>query len=515
MEKMTTPLWFGTAPAPEFESFKTGVHVDVAIVGAGITGLTAAALLKERGKTVAVIEKGRVASGESGHTTAHLTEAVDARYHSIAKDFDKDAARLVAEASRASIEQIASFVERYSIRCGFRRLPGYLYTETRAKIAELKKEAAAASEAGCAARFVEEIPLPFATRGGVRFENQAQFHPRRYLIAIAQRVPGHGSYLFDDTYVTKIEDGEPCVVETNHGKLTASVVFQATDSPVSGFNTVYIRQFAYRTYALAYRFEGERPDGLFWDTYDPYHYTRWQETDEGVYMIVGGADHKVGDQSDTEAPFEDVNRYVTERFGARPIAYRWSGQVFEPADGLPFIGRAGNIYVSTGYAGQGMTFGTVGGMVVSDLITGRQNAWAELFDVKRLHLRGAMKDLVVENADYPRHIIADRIARLNVEAKDVVDIRAGEGKIISIEGKKVALHRDVAGALHAISPVCTHMGCDVAWNSSEKSWDCPCHGSRFGVDGGVIHGPAQKALQQYEVEERKAPQKEDRDESRA
>jgi glycine/D-amino acid oxidase-like deaminating enzyme/nitrite reductase/ring-hydroxylating ferredoxin subunit len=514
MEKTTTPLWVGTAPAPRFDRLRTGVHVDVAIIGAGITGLTAAVLLKERGRTVAVIEKGSVAGGESGHTTAHLTEAVDARYHSIARTMSKEAARLVAEASRASIEQIAALIERYSIRCGFRRLPGYLYSETRDKVSELKKEAAAAREAGLATTFIDDVPLPFDTRGAVRWENQAQFHPREYLIALAARVPGDGSYLFDETYVEKIEDGEPCVVETAGGRLTAGAVFQATNVPVSGFNSVFVRAFPYRTYALAYRVDGNHPDGLFWDTFDPYHYTRWQETSEGVFMIVGGADHKVGDESDTEKPFAEVHQYVVERFGERSPAYRWSGQVLEPADGLPFIGGSGNIYISTGYAGQGMTFGTVGGMIVSDLITGRPNAWAELFDVKRLQLRGAMKDLVVENLDYPRHMIEDRVARLNVEGKHLLDVERGEGKIISLEGKKVALHRDAAGALHAVSPVCTHMGCDVAWNAAEKSWDCPCHGSRFGVDGGVIHGPAQKALTRYEIEERKAPAAADRPESR-
>ena len=502
MTKQMESLWMGNRPAPRFESLRAGVHVDVAIVGAGITGLTAAVLLKERGKRVAVIEKGRVASGESGHTTAHLTEAIDARYYHVARAFDQDAARLVADASRAAIEQIASLVERYAIECRFRRVPGYLYTETRNKVAELKKEAGAATAAGLTARFIEEVPLPFATRGAVVFENQAQFHPREYLLALAARIPGDGSFIFDETYVTRLEEGEPCVIETEGGRITSDAIFQATNVPISGFNSLFIKAAPYRTYAIAYQVEGEHPDGLFWDTADPYHYTRWQETDEGTFMIVGGEDHKVGHESDTEKCFQRLHDYTVEHFGSHPVRYRWSGQVHEPADGLPFIGQAGEVFVSTGYAGQGMTFGTVGGMIVADLVTGRPNAWKDLFDHRRTHLRGAMKDLVSENVDFPRRIIVDRVARQNVETRELFDVKAGEGRIVSVDGRKLAVHRDDSGAIHAVSPICTHMKCDVAWNHSEKSWDCPCHGSRFGVDGGVIHGPAQEALQRVEVEER-------------
>ncbi|HUP43952.1 MAG TPA: FAD-dependent oxidoreductase [Thermoanaerobaculia bacterium] len=501
MDNQTHSLWIATASSPQFGPLRDGTHVDVAIIGAGISGLTAALLLKERGKRVAVIEKNRIAEGESGHTTAHLTEAVDARYHFISRSFSREAARIVADASRGAIEQIATIVDRLSIDCGFRRLPGYLYSETRSHVAELKKEAAAAGEAGVAARFVEEVPLPFPTRGAVLFENQAQFHPRQYLIALASRIPGDGSYLFDGTPVVKIVDGEPCVVETENGRLTADVIFQATDVPISGFTSIFLKDASYRTYAAAYLVEGPHPDGLFWDTFDPYHYTRWQETADGTFLIAGGEDHKVGQETDTDGCFDRLNRYVMEHFGSRPLRYRWSGQVIEPADGLPFIGSAGKIFVSTGYAGQGMTFGTVGGMIVADLITGRPNAWAELFDVTRKHARGAVKDLVMENADYPRRMIVDRVARRNVDTKELLDVKEGEGKIVSLDGRKAAVHRDDGGGLHAVSPVCTHMNCDVAWNQAERTWDCPCHGSRFDVDGGVIHGPARAALQPLDIDE--------------
>jgi glycine/D-amino acid oxidase-like deaminating enzyme/nitrite reductase/ring-hydroxylating ferredoxin subunit len=501
MEQTTTSLWIGTAPSPSFGPLREGQHVDVAIIGAGITGLTAAMLLKQRGKRVAVIEKERIVSGETGNTTAHITEAIDARYHFVARTFSKDAARVVAQASRASIEQIASFVQQYNIECAFKRLPGYLYTERRGDVAELKKEAIAAAEAGVAAKFTESVPLPFATRGGVMFENQAQFHPRRYLFGLVPHIQGDGSFIFDNTHVTDIKEGEPCVVETSHGTITADLVFEATNVPIAGFISLNLKDAAYRTYALACPWEGENPDGLFWDTDEPYHYTRWQETDQGKFLIVGGADHKVGQEKDTESCFADLEKYTAEKFGKRTTAFRWSGQVIDPVDGLPYIGQAGKMFVSTGYAGQGMTFGTVGGMIVADLITGRENPWADLFNANRIKARGAIKDFVTENVDFPKHIIKDRILRLDVETKRTVDVKPGEGKIASIAGQKVALFRAENGTLQAVSPICTHMRCDVHFNNAEKTWDCPCHGSRFKTDGAVLNGPAKEPLEKLEVEE--------------
>ena len=457
--------------------------------------MTAAMLLKRRGKRVAVIEKGRIGSGETGRTTAHLTEAVDRRYYSIARSFNKETARAVAEASRASIEQIAAFVKELSIDCYFRRVPGYLYTEKRSFVSEIKKEAAAASDAGLKARLVTEVPLPFPTRAAVLFEDQAQFHPGKYLEALASHFAGDGCHIFDETHVLDVKEKTPCVVETNGGSLTADAVFMATNVPIVGYTTLHTKGAAYRTYAIAYRVEGPHPDGLFWDTADPYHYTRWQETDEGTFMIVGGEDHKVGQSAEAEEKFERLHHYVEEHFGSLPIAYRWSGQVIDPVDGLPYIGGNGKTFVSTGYAGQGMTFGTLGGMIVADLIAGRENRWADLFDEKRAHVRGAITQFVTENVDFPKHILKDRVAGMDVEAKTTIDVERGEGKIVSVGGKKVAAYRDDSDQVIALSPVCTHMRCDVAWNSAEKTWDCPCHGSRFNTDGSVINGPAREPLE--------------------
>jgi len=501
LNQQTISLWLASSVAPRFEPLRDGVHVDVAVIGGGITGVTAAILLKNRGKRVAVIEKERIASGETGNTTAHITEAIDARYQTIGRTFSKDAAKQVAQASRASIEQIASFVREYSIECSFRRLPGYLYTEKRSYVSEVKREAAAAADAGLRVKLLDEAPLPFLTRSAVMFEDQAQFHPREYLTALAERIRGDGSFVFEETHVVDIREGEPCVVECTNGKLTADAVFMATNVPIAGFTSLHIKDAAYRTYALAYAIDEKHPDGMFWDTADPYHYTRWQETDAGTYMIVGGEDHKVGKNEDTEESFAKLQQYTTDLWSAHPLHHRWSGQIIEPVDGLPYIGGSGKLYVSTGYSGQGMTFGTLGAMIVADLITGRDNPFADLFDWKRIHARGAIKDLVRENVDFPTHIVGDRVMRRDVDTKQLFDVKSGEGKIVALDGRKIAAFRDDAGSLHCVSPVCTHMKCDVSWNTAEKTWDCPCHGSRFTVDGDVLNGPARESLPKIFLDE--------------
>lgn len=497
MEISSHPLWTAHDAAIALNPLRGGAEADVVIVGAGITGLTAARLLRDAGRRVIVVEKDAIGAGETGRTTAHVTEAMDARYHAIRRTFGPDAARLVASASHRAIEQIAMFVERDTIDCGFRRLPGFLYTENRNRVAELKSEAVAAKEAGLAASFTTDVPLPFPTRGAVRFDDQAQLHPLQYLRGLFSKIA--------DAVVRaaalKIEGGEPCIVETDAGTIRAGAVILATNAPIADA-IVHIAIVPRRTYALAFKAEGEHPEGLFWDTADPYHYTRWQD----AYLIVGGEDHKTGEESERDR-FAALETFAAAHFQTAAAQYRWSGQIIESADGLPLIGPhpiKPNVYVATGYSGQGMTMGTFAAMLLWDRINNRRNACAELFDPARLPRSGARK-IVEEGAGYAKHIIADRIAQADVAADNTFDVKSGEGKIVLHDGRKMAIHRDDGGALHAVSPVCTHMKCDVTWNAAEKTWDCPCHGSRFGIGGDVINGPATKALEKIEVREEELP----------
>jgi glycine/D-amino acid oxidase-like deaminating enzyme/nitrite reductase/ring-hydroxylating ferredoxin subunit len=491
VQQQTTSLWQATASSPAYEPLRGDTRVDVVIVGAGITGLTAALLLAEKGKRVAVIEKETIASGETGNTTAHITVAIDARYHYVQRHYSKEEAKLVAGASQASLEKIAELVQRYSIDCHFKRVPGYLYTEKRKYVAELKNEAAAAREAGLAAQWVDSVPLPFETRGAVLWPDQAQFHPYEYITALARHAAAAGVQIHERTFAKKIEQG---LVETEHGNVTADAVFMATNVPVSGFTHVHVKAAAYRSYAIGFSDSGNAREGLFWDTADPYHYTRWQDTSEGRFMIVGGEDHRVGEEEETEACFDRLRSYTRESFGEHPERYRWSGQVIEPHGGLPMIGGSKDVYISTGYAGQGMTFGTAGAMLVSDLILGVENPWADLFDPNRNRPHVTTKEFITENMHFPAHLAADRLTSADVEGKSTDEVQPGEGRILKLDGRKVAAYRDDGGTLHCLSPICPHMGCDVAWNGAERSWDCPCHGSRFTPTGEVLNGPAHKPL---------------------
>lgn len=510
MNKENRSLWAATSPESSYSSLKGKIEVDVAVVGGGITGLTAALLLKRAGKKVAVIEKSRIATGESGQTTAHLTEVVDTRFHKIASDFGKERARAVAESSRAAIAQIAQLVTELKIDCAFERVPGFLYAESLTDMVELKRELKAMQQAGIGAQWVKEVPVPFESRGAIMVEDQAQFHPGNYLEALAKAVDSDGSHVFERSRVVELRDGEPCRLKTENGSIVAREIIVATNNPISNRVTMQTKIANYRTYAIAARIENIRSRlsaGLFWDNQDPYHYTRLH----GDYVLIGGEDHKTGTIENTGASYEKLIEYAHAKWGVSEIAYRWSGQITRPVDGLPYIGRAPlsrHEYVATGYTGNGMTFGTIAGMLLSDEVLGRANSWSKLYDATRINLRASAFKYISENKDYLICMIKGRIEP--PEAKSLSEVGVGEGKIVEIAGKKVAVYHDEIGTLHALSPVCTHLGCHVSFNRSERTWDCPCHGSRFGVDGRVLNGPATVDLKPVEISERPPQQLEKR-----
>lgn len=501
LPESTTPLWIATSPATNLQPLQRDLEVDVAVIGAGITGVTAALLLKRAGKRVALIEKNRIVTGETGHTTAHLTEVTDAGAAEIMRDFGKEKARLVYASTREALMCIAELIETERIQCGFRRVPAYIYTEREEDIDWLREEADAAAQMGIDCVFTREVPLPFPTKAAVTYRNQAQFHPREYLLPLARLIEGNGCVVFEQTQVTNIKDGEPCVVETSRGQVRCAAVVVAANVPISNRMAIHTKLAAYRTYAIASRVEpAAAVEGLFWDTDDPYHYTRSQTTSDGTFLIIGGEDHKTGQQNDTDEPYQRLLDYARSRFGIRSVDYRWSGQIIEPVDGLPYIGRnsfSKNVYVATGYSGVGMTNGTLAAMILSDLILGRENRYVDLYDPTRLKV-GALKDFISENLDYPSYLVSDRLTSHDVEAGSLEAIGRGDGAIVKLEGKKVAAYRDEAGEIRKLSTICTHLGCSVRWNSAEKSWDCPCHGSRFSTSGEVLNGPAVASLQKIE-----------------
>lgn len=497
----TKSYWHDSTPRGAHKPLGADLSVDVAIVGAGITGLTAALLLAREGRKVAVLEARRAGEGDTGKTTSHITELLDTRYYQLASDFGKDGARLAAQSQRAAIERIAGFVREEAIDCAFERVPAYLYAEKGGDGREIERELEAAREVGLEVSPVETMPLPIAIERAFRLENQARFHPLRYLDALVAGLTRAGGLIFEGTQVVDFADGEPCRLTTAGGQVvTATRALACTYSPSSTRFALHTRVAAYRSYVVALRAD-DVPEGLYWDNDDPYHYTRREPLPGGGYLlIVGGEDHKTGTEKDTLAAFERLEAYARDRFGDRPVAYRWSGQILETVDGLPFVGKAphsSHTYVATGYSGNGITHGTMAGMLLADLALDRDNPWSELYSPSRVKPVASAKDFVVENASVASHFVGDRLKK--PEAPTVDEVRPGEGKLIRRGGEALAVYRDESGRAHVCSAVCPHLGCLVQWNNAERTWDCPCHGSRFEPSGDVINGPAVKGLEQKET----------------
>jgi len=506
-------LWLRNSDLPFFPRLRGEVTVDVTVVGGGISGLTAAVLLARAGKRVAVVEARRIGSGETGRTTAHLTELLDTRYYELSSKFGKDGARQAAESSRCAIDRIEEFTRILGNGCGFQRVPAFLYTENAEHRDALLRELASLGEVGSDAVWTDEVPLPIQNFGGIRVERQAQFRPLDYLSALVAEFQKRGGVIFEQSPMLELSEreGKPCRVSTPDGAVSSRDVLELTNTPVSNLFAIHSKVAAYRSYALAATLPPGAPaEGLFFDTETPYHYLRTEHTSEGAFLIVGGEDHKTG-QDDGSRRFTALEDYLHQHFPNAELRYRWSGQLIEPADGLPYIGKnsgSEHVYIATGFSGNGITFGTLAGMILSDAVLGLENPFAELYTATRVKPIAQAPKVISESLDFPAYLTRDRLLRKG-DVDGVERIPNGEGRLIHSGGKMLAVYRDEQGQLHKRSAVCTHLGCNVRFNSAEKSWDCPCHGSRFDVDGQVINGPALTALAEVEdsstLEERPAP----------
>jgi len=484
----TTPYWSESASISRFPKLDTDERCDVLVIGGGITGLTAAYLLSSAGKSVVLLERSRLAEIDTGHTSAHLTMVTDMRLGELSKHFGRDHARAVWDAGIAAMWKIEAIAQQQKIDCGFEWIPGYLHAprartlrlaeqdarsghegqdgrdgqEGRRAPGEFAEEAKTASDLGFDASFVDDVP--FVGGPGVRFENQARFHPRKYLSGLARVLSDRGVKIFEHSEVEEFTD-RPLGAKANSCAVTCGDVVVATHTPLMGNKglvgaSLFQTKLAlYTSYVAAGRVaRGTVPDALFWDTADPYQYLRIEPHRDFDLVILGGEDHKTGQAADTSKCYARLEAALKSLVPGVELTHRWSGQVIETPDGLPYIGwHAEHQFAATGYSGNGMTFGTLAAMMASDAILGRRNPWSDLFDPARKVVRGGTWDYVTENKDYPYYMIRDRVA-------------GAEG------------------------PTCTHMGCATTWNKAERTWDCPCHGSRFRPSGAVISGPAESPL---------------------
>lgn len=497
----TSPFWSTSAAFPQFPKLAGNAAADEVVVGAGITGLTAAYLLAKAGKRVVVLERHRCAGIDTGHTSAHLAMVTDTRLSELAKRFGRNHAQAVWDGGLAAIAQIDEIIREHDIDGGFEWIDGYLHAPLHDDSGDRSKgfeeEAALARELGFDAEYVDRTPL--IGLPGVRFEGQARVHPRKYLAGVAQAIVALGGRIHEHSEADEFS-AEPRAVTSNGWTVTCDDVVIATHNPLVGLSgtagaALFQTKLAlYTSYVIAGRVpRGSVPDGLWWDTGDPYFYLRVEPRGDHDLLIFGGEDHKTGQEPDPKARYRRLEERLAEIVPGVELTHRWSGQVIETPDGLPYIGRsAEHQYSATGYAGNGLTFGTLAGMMMSDAILDRTNPWAELFDPNRKALTRGLWEYIKENADYPYYMIRDRFA--GAEARSLRSVKRDQGKILERNGAKVAAYRDPAGAVTLRSATCTHMGCVVQWNPAERTWDCPCHGSRFKPTGQVISGPAEAPL---------------------
>ena len=502
MPRTTESIWWQGARGRPTEPLGLDLRTDVCVIGAGIAGLTTAYLLARAGRRAVVVESHTVGSGETGRTSAHLSSALDDRFQVLARLHGPNGARMARASHEAAIDLIQHIVSEEGIDCDFARVDGYLFLPPNGSLEVLEAELEAAREAGCdEAEWCLQLPIP-GFRGGpaIRFPKQAQFQPIAYLHGLARALIKRGGAIWEDTRVTEVDAGPPARIVTQAGPvITADHVVSATNAPVIGWAGAQSRQVACRTYVLAMRIApGAVPPGLYWDLAEPYHYVRrW-----GEVLLIGGEDHRTGeDEDDSVSRFRRLGEWAQARFPVDGTLARWSGQVLEPVDGLGYIGRNpgrhGHVYIITGDSGHGLTHGTLGGRLITDLIRGAANPWAPLYDPARLTLRAAGEYLKANLATV-RHL-AEHVTP--GEVATAAEIPRGAGAVIRRGLAKIAVYRDEANLLHEHSAICPHLGCVVHWNPVEHTWDCPCHGSRFTPDGQVINGPAMKGL--AEVAERR------------
>jgi glycine/D-amino acid oxidase-like deaminating enzyme/nitrite reductase/ring-hydroxylating ferredoxin subunit len=494
---MTTlaSLWLETVERSPRPPLSRDLHADVCVVGAGIAGLSAALELRRAGASVVVLEGRFVGAGASGYNTAKLSALHGLTYAKLERSLDEGAARTYAEANQRGVERAFELAGELGIDCDLRRKPNVTYAESADDRAQIEAEVAAAGRAGLPAQLVEELDLPFPVAAAVSVANQAEFHPVKYLEGLAGELERRDVRVYESTMAVSVDAGSPCRVRSEAGHtVTAGSVVVATHLPFLDRGLYFARCHPERSYVVAAPYEGgAAAEAMYLSTESPAHSIRTHRFGERNWLLVGGESHKTG-QADAAERYERLERWMIERFGVPPVM-RWATQDQMPSDGVPFVGPVDpvskNVFVATGFRKWGLALGIAVSELLAAWVDGRDHPWRELFDTRRIRLRASAGTLLQENANVALHFFSDRVVRRG----DVESIPAGEGQVVGSGLGQRAVYRDDQGVLHSLSARCTHLGCIVSWNSGDRTWDCPCHGSRFSARGEVIMGPAVQGLE--------------------
>jgi glycine/D-amino acid oxidase-like deaminating enzyme/nitrite reductase/ring-hydroxylating ferredoxin subunit len=502
LPKYPEPYWRDHLTFPSFPKLEENIETDVAIVGGGITGITAAYLLTKQGISVALIDAGEILNGTTGHTTAKVTAQHGLIYDQLIKDFGEEKARLYYEANNEAIQFINQTASEHQIDCDLSTEDAYVYAGTDEYVSKIQDEMKAYEKLGIPGEYKESIPFSIPCKAAIVMKKQSQFHPLKYLTGLISPITKAGGKIYEHTSAKKIEDGDKPVIHTeNDHKISCNVVITASHFPFNDEMGLYFaRMYADRSYVLGVKAEEAYPGGMYLSADSPSRSLRHTIVNGEELLIIGGESHKTGQGISVMQHYEALHDFTEEHFTIKEIPYRWSAQDLITVDQLPYIGPATsnhpNVFIATGYAKWGMTNGTIAGKIISDLILKKANRYAELYSPSRFQGAQTVKNLIKDNADVAKHLIKGKFAIVN---KKLEDLSNDEAAIVKVDGSKAGCYRDNSGQLHIVDSTCTHMGCEVEWNSGERTWDCPCHGSRYSISGEVLEGPAVDPLKKIDL----------------
>lgn len=484
--------WLASTDLTDYPELREDITVDALIVGGGMVGILTAYLLQKEGVHTAILEADRIVMGTTAHTTAKITSQHGIIYDKIKNQRGIDIARQYADANETAIREIKNIAQACKIECDYLPQDAIVYTQQDKNIEKIENEIKTVSELGIKASWIDEIPFPIPMKGGMKFEDQAQFHPRKFLIPLAEKIASDGVQIYENSRAVDLEYGDKITVITAQRKrVTANRVIIASHYPFYNKHGMYYsRIYTERAYAIAFTAKEKYPGGMYINAEDPSRSLRYQPYEGGELIIVVGENHKTGQGNDMNNHYHELITYSDEIFPMQDLLYRWSTQDCMTLDGVPYVGLhqpdRPNLYVATGFEKWGMSNSMASAALLRDLIVKGESPWQEVYDPSRKNITGQIKSFIVENADVAKHLIKGKLAPV----PDDVEIEKGEGKLIEANAEKTGAYRDDDGKLHLVNTTCTHMGCELNWNSAERSWDCPCHGSRFTWSGAILEGPA-------------------------
>jgi len=486
-------FWIESTPQQNLKSLNEDINVDVAIVGGGMVGITTAYLLKKAGLTVAVLDAGQILNGTTGHTTAKISSQHSLIYDKLKNSLGREMAWQYANANETAIKTIADIVKEQNIDCDFTRQSAYVYTQSDQYINQIENETLTAMDLGIDATTVKELQLPIPIKSAVQFNNQAQFHPRKYLLALSEKVNEKHNIIYENTKCVDIKENS--VVTDSGKKVTAKYIVVASHFPFyEGYGMYFSRLHAERSYIVAAKIKEEFPDGMYINAESPTRSLRYTNYDGQKLVLFGGENHKTGQSKDTSKHYSNLLDFAKDTFTVEDVPFYWSAQDLLTLDDVPYVGNLTsnhpNIYVATGFGKWGMTNSTAASLLITDLITKGDSPWKDVYDPSRFTPSASAKTFIKENLNVAANLFSGKLSTLSKHAK----IEKGHAAVLEGGGEKLGCYKDHEGTLHVVDTTCTHMGCELNWNNAERTWDCPCHGSRFNYKGEVVEGPAYRNL---------------------